>query len=91
MYTIQSSFVDNYSSLNSLNNLIVAIDKTIEKMALCEYNNIRFRLSNQCVSLDDYDDLVTYRKILMTMLIGCNCLDDLFLIKIVSKIKKLII
>lgn len=89
MYTIHTNVVDNYASNNSLNSLIKAIDHKIILMATVEYNNVRLGMKNK-VDLDLYDDLQTYRYILLNKLLGCNCLSEQFIIFIVSRIKKLI-
>lgn len=89
MYTILTSVVDSYASNDSLNNLIKAIDHKLILMATVQYNNARLGMKNT-VDLDLYDDLQTYRYILFNKLLGCNCLDEQFLLFIVSRIKKLI-
>lgn len=89
MYTIQTSVVDNYTSNGSLNNLIDSIDRKLMLMARIQYDNIRLGMNNK-VDLDLYDDLQTYKYILLNKLLGCNCLSTQFLLLIVSKIKKLI-
>lgn len=89
MYTIPTNVVDNYASNDSLNALIKRIDKTLQSVAIRQYNDIRLGKSNDDVDLDLYDDLTTYRYILLNKLLGCNCLQAQFLIFIVSKIKKL--
>lgn len=88
MYTIPTNVVDNYASNDSFNNLIKSIDDALYRMAKVEYNNIRLKL-NYDIDLDRYDDLKTYRYILLNMLLGCNCLNNQFIINIVSRIKKL--
>lgn len=89
MYTIRSNVSDTYASNDSLNNLIKGIDHKLILMSKTEYNNVRLGL-NYKVDLDLYDDLLTYRYILLNKLLGCNCLNEQFLIFIVSRIKKLI-
>ena len=80
---------NNYSLNSELNKLLDHIDNKILGLAQCKYNNITLRLIYDA-DLDLYDDLTTYKKILLDKLLGCNCLDDQRLIKIVSKIKKLL-
>ncbi len=90
MYSIAPRLAGNYSTNEGLNNLLDAIDAKIIAMAECEYNDIRFGLDNCDVSLDDYDDLCTYRAMLLDRILGCECLNQTMLIPIVSRIKKLI-
>ena len=89
MYNIQPRMSNNYSLNSELNKLLDHIDNKILGLAQCKYNNITLRLIYDA-DLDLYDDLTTYKKILLDKLLGCNCLDDQRLIKIVSKIKKLL-
>jgi hypothetical protein len=89
MYNIQPRMSNNYSLNSELNKLLDHIDNKILGLAQCKYNNITLRLIYDA-NLDLYDDLTTYKKILLNKLLGCNCLDDQRLIKIVSKIKKLL-
>ena len=79
---------ENWSTNDQLNATIDSIDAKIVGLAKCKSNNISFDTSSDA-NLDLYDDLTTYRKILLDKLLGCNCLDDQKLIKIVSRIKKL--
>jgi len=90
MFTIQTNLAENYFSNDNLNGLIDSIDNTLSAMAICEFNNIRFGFNKECVDMRRYQDLQTYREILLDKLLGCNCLNDFFLIDIVHKIKKLI-
>lgn len=64
------------------------IDSKIAAMAACEYNNIRFGFQNK-TDLDLYEDLLTYKEILLDKLLGCGCLDDVMLISINNRIRKL--
>ena len=89
MYSISPRLVDNYSTTDSLNSLIDAVDRRIVQIAIVEYNNVRFGF-DQFVDYEQYEDLLIYKKILLDKLLGCNCLQDQFLLKIVSKLKKLI-
>lgn len=89
MYITPTKVSDVYSSNKSLNNLIKAIDLKLIRMATAEYNNIRLGMTTK-VDLDLYEDLQTYRYILLNKLLGCNCLSEHFLLFIVSRIKKLI-
>ncbi len=89
MYCISPRLADNYSTNFDLNELLDAVDNRIVTIAIVKYNNVRFGF-NQFVDLDQYEDLLTYKEILLSILLGCNCLQDQFLVKIVSKLKKLI-
>lgn len=88
MYTIQTRMSNDYSMNCSINDTLDIIDKKIETLALCKLNNIMFNTS-QDVDMDIYDDLTTYRKILLDKLLGCNCLEEQRLIEIISRIKRL--
>lgn len=89
MYSISPTMADNYASNASLNSLLDSVDRRIAEIAIVQLNNTRFGFRQE-VNFDQYDDLLIYKEILMDKLMGCNCLDDQFLIKIVSKLKKLI-
>jgi len=89
MYSISPRMSNNYSSNCELNNLIESIDKKILDIATCEYNNIRFGF-NKVIDYNKYEDLLIMKEILLDKLLGCNCLDDKFLININFNIKKLI-
>lgn len=88
MYSIAPSLANNYSTNYDLNLLVKSIDTKILQIATTHLNNVRFGFTNT-VNLDLYDDLTIYRRILMDILLGCNCLQDILLLKVVSKLKKL--
>lgn len=88
MYTISPQLVDNYSSNDSLNNLLKEVDRKIVYYAGLEYDRIRLG-TNPKIDVEKYQDLKRYKKILLSKLLGCNCLEDEMLIMIVAKIKKL--
>lgn len=88
MYSIRPRIVDDYTTNCSLNSTLESIDKKISGLANCKLNHLLFNLTSD-PDMDLYDDLTIYKKILMNKLLGCNCLDDQRLIKIVSRIKKL--
>lgn len=90
MYSITPRLTNNYSTNEELNNLLDMIDRKIGAMAICEYNNVRFKFDRK-VDLDRYEDLLTYKEILLDKLLGCNCLDDVMLIKLNNKIRKITI
>ncbi len=89
MYSITPRFSNNYSTNAELNSLIDAIDTRIAEIAVVEYNNVRFGFQGK-VNIEQYEDLLIYRKMLLDKLLGCTCLQDVYLLKIVSKLKKLI-
>jgi hypothetical protein len=89
MYIIPTSTSESYVTNDSLNNLIEGVDAKLLLLAVAEYNNRRLGLKS-VVDLCLYDDLQTYRYILLNKLLGCNCLSAQFLIFIVSRVKKLI-
>ncbi len=89
MYSITPHLANNYSTTEELNNLIDAVDKRIVQIAIVVLNNYRFGFDQQ-VEIEKYKDLLRYKNILIKKLLGCNCLQDQFLLKIVSKLKKLI-
>lgn len=89
MYTVAPRITGNYSTNDSLNDLIDAIDSKIIHMAKNRMMSIQYDLS--CYpDLDKFEDLVSYKKLLLNKLLGCNCLKDQRLITIVSRIKKLL-
>ena len=51
-------------------------------------NNYRFGFKYK-VDIERYKDLLRYKNMLLKKLLGCNCLDDMLLLNIVSKLKKL--
>lgn len=89
MYSISPHLANNYSTVEELNNLIDAVDRRIVQIAIVAMNNYKFGF-NQPVEMEKYKDLLRYKKILLKKLLGCNCLQDVLLIKIVSKLKRLI-
>lgn len=88
MYSISPHLANNYSSNEELNNLIDAIDKRMTQIGIVAMNNYRFGFDNP-VDIERYKDLLRYRKILVKKLLGCGCLEDVMLLKLVSKLKKL--
>lgn len=89
MYSIAPTIAENYSTNAQLNRLIDNIDLQIMKFATYEYNAIRLGTKSQ-LDLQLYYDLLTYKEILLDVLMGCNCLTDEYLLLIVYKIKKLL-
>lgn len=90
MYSISPRMSQVYSSNEELNNLLDRIDRKIAQLATNLLNNYRFGF-NRFIDLDLYEDLLTYKEILLDKLLGCNCLNDAKIILINSKIRKLII
>jgi len=89
MYSITPSLSDNYSSNKSLNDLLDSLDRKIVDIAVTQVNNVRFGLDKP-VDIELYEDLLIYKDILLDKLLGCNCLDDEYIVYIISKIKHLI-
>jgi len=89
MFSLGPQFTENYASNDSLNKLLDQIDTQILSYAYYEYNCIRLGTESQ-LPPHLYQDLYTYKEILLDYLLGCNCLTGEFLIKIIYKIKKLI-
>jgi hypothetical protein len=71
------------------NDLLEGIDRTIASIATSQYLNHIFGMKN-VVDMQLYDRLCEYREILMDKLMGCNCLEEEYLIYIMSKVQKLI-
>ena len=89
MYSITPSLSDNYSSNKSLNDLLDSLDRKIVDIAVTQVNNVWFGLDKP-VDIELYEDLLIYKDILLDKLLGCNCLDDEYIVYIISKIKHLI-
>jgi len=89
MYSVAPRFSPNYSTNEQLNKLIDAIDRKIGAMATCQLKNYKFGFTKP-VDLDLYEDLLTWKEILLDKLLGCNCLEDARLITINSHIRQLI-
>lgn len=88
MSTIHTNTTNLYYSNESLNELLTLIDRSMLRLNTIEYNNMRLAMKVP-VNLSTYNDLMTYKTILLNKLLGCNCLDSQFLINIIYKIKKL--
>lgn len=71
------------------NDLLDGIDRTIASIATSQYLNHIFGMKN-VVDMQLYDRLCEYREIIMDKMMGCNCLEDEYLIYIMSKVQKLI-
>lgn len=69
--------------------MIGDIDKRIGELATRQYTNIVYGFK-ELVDLDYYDILCDYREILLDYLLGCNCLEDTYLVQIFSRIKTLL-
>jgi hypothetical protein len=89
MYIVQPRMSGNYALNDSLNATLKAIDAKIAAMANCKLMALTYDLGCDA-DLCLYDDLTTYKKLLLDKLLGCNCLEDQRLIKIISRIKKLL-
>lgn len=89
MYSIKSRMSGNYQLNDSLNDTLDAINKKIIVLAKCKMLHIQYDLYCDC-NMETYQDLMTYKKILLDKLLGCKCLKDARLITIISRIKKLL-
>lgn len=69
--------------------LFSQIDKKIAYISTLKANNIRFGFTTS-INYNLYEDLVYYREILSAKLCDSQCLCDIDLAKIISKIKSLI-
>lgn len=86
MFIIQPRITGDWSSNESLNDLIDAVDIKVMSLACCKSSHIQYDLACE-TDMDLYSDLMAYRRILLDKLLGCHCLTDQKLIKIVSRIK----
>jgi hypothetical protein len=89
MFLINPQLTDNNLNNDGYNALLEGIDKTIALLATAQYQNHVFGF-RQHVDFLLYDRLCEYREILIDKMMGCNCLEDEYLIYITSKIQKLI-
>lgn len=89
MYSISPRLANNYSTGDELNSLVDAVDARIAELAIVAMNNVRFGF-DKTVDYEQYEDLLIYKKMLYRKLLGCNCLEDQLLLKIISRLKKLI-
>lgn len=69
--------------------LICQIDSQIYKIAKTKMDNIRYGF-NTYVNFDKYDDLVTYRSILIDIMYCATGLCDVNAVVVVNKVKHLI-
>lgn len=86
---LQPQTVTNQLNNNGINAVIDGLDATIMRLAKQQYGNqvLGFR---DTVDFVLFKRLCIYREILLDKLLGCNCLDDVFLTQILERIKKLI-
>ena len=90
MFLIQPQLTRNWITSNEgLNNLIEAIDRKIGIFASVEYQNLAFGISKY-VNYEVYEKLCEYKEILLDKLLGCNCLNDVLVIDITSRIQTLL-
>ena len=89
MYSIRPRLSNNYSTTEELNALISEVDSAIVRIGITALNNYKFGF-NKNVEIDKYKDLLKYKNMLLKKLLACNCLKDVMILKIVSKLKKLI-
>lgn len=89
MYSIAPRIAGNYSLNGSLNALLDSIDAKVALMAQCRMVSLRYDTADT-IDIDLYDDLITYKNLLMDKLLGCKCITEQRLVSIVSRIKKLV-
>ena len=89
MYLIHPTLNSNSLSFDNLNKLIKDIDKKIFNIAEKLYLNMVYGF-NQPIDLNLYEDLCDYKEILISRLIGCNCLEDIYILDLSYKVQKLI-
>jgi hypothetical protein len=89
MFIINPQLSANNLNNDGYNELLDGIDRTIASLATLQYQNHVFGL-RQPVDFILYERLCEYREILMDKFMGCNCLEEEYLIYIMSKVQKLI-
>jgi len=89
MYLINPLLTNNNLNNDGYNKLLADIDRTIAKLASTQYLNQVFGFQDK-VDFTLYDRLCDYREIIIDKLMGCNCLEDEYLLYIMSKVQKLI-
>lgn len=89
MYLINPLLTDNNLNNDGYNELLADIDRTIAKLASIQYLNQVFGFQDK-VDFTLYDRLCDYREIIIDKFMGCNCLEDEYLLYIMSKVQKLI-
>ena len=88
MYLINPQLNGSNLSNQSYNDILTGIDRTILCMATTEYHNETLGFKDY-VDMNIYDNLCDYREILMSIWMGCGCLQNEHLIEIIYKVKKL--
>jgi len=88
MYLINPIITDNQLNNTGYNELITDIDRTILYLSELQFTNQIYGMQ-QYVDMHLYDALCDYREILMDKFMGCNCLDDEYILYIINKIKKI--
>lgn len=89
MFLINPQLTPVKLNSDGYNDLLDGIDRTIASIATSQYLNHIFGMKN-VVDMQLYDRLCEYREIIMDKMMGCNCLEDEYLIYIMSKVQKLI-
>lgn len=89
MFLINPTITNNNQNNAGLNYLLKSIDNKIGDLATTQYFNTIYGF-NKLVDMDLYEDLCEYKEILLDMLLGCNCLEDLHLVYITSRIQRLV-
>ena len=76
-------------STSEINNLLQKIDQTIMNLSVTILNNIRFGLTNE-VSENTYTDLILYKNVIVSKIMGNETLQSIPWITIISKVKNII-
>lgn len=89
MFLINPQLTVNNLNNDGYNDILSGIDNYIAHMAEVQYKNHVYGFQ-ETVNFELYNRLCEYREIILDKLLGCNCLEDEYLIYILSKVQKLI-
>jgi len=76
-------------SRDNIGALLNSIDKVLKNTAMALLDNIRYGLTNE-INTNTFQDLITYRDIIITKLLSSDQLQDKSWLKIISKVKNII-
>ena len=76
-------------STSNINNILGSIDKTLANISLALLNNIRFSLTNE-IHTNTFEDLVLYKNIIKSKIMGHESLQDVSWDVLLSKVKNII-
>lgn len=85
----QPHLVNKCCSTEHINNILGSIDKTIRNISVSILNNIRYGLTNE-ICEDTFQDLLLYRNIIVSKLLGNEVLEKTSWDLILSRVKKII-